>query len=41
MPVEVKREAPLSRHVAAVAEARFRANSRPALGASLAKPKEA
>jgi osmotically-inducible protein OsmY len=31
MPVEVKREAPLSRHVAAVAEARFRANSHTAL----------
>jgi osmotically-inducible protein OsmY len=31
MPVEVKRDAPLSRHVAAVAEARLRANSHTAL----------
>ena len=31
MSVEVKRDAPLSRHVAAVAEARFRANSHTAL----------
>ena len=37
MPLEVKRDAPLSRHVAAVAEARFRANSDTALRGISAK----